>query len=90
MKDNINAVLTERGSRYGKFSEGAEIMQALKTIMHNAPGWKRLTPSQKEALDMIQHKIGRALNGDPTYADNWIDICGYSQLVVDELDGNVR
>ena len=39
---------------------------------------------------MIQHKIGRILNGDPNYDDNWRDICGYSQLVLDELNGVKR
>jgi hypothetical protein len=39
----------------------------------------------KEALDMVAHKIGRILNGDPTYTDSWHDIAGYSKLVEDEL-----
>jgi len=30
------------------------------------------------------------LNGDPAYADNFIDICGYSQLIVSELEGDIR
>jgi hypothetical protein len=34
---------------------------------------------------MIAHKIGRILNGDPNYADSWIDIAGYAQLVADRL-----
>jgi hypothetical protein len=25
------------------------------------------------------------LNGDPSYADSWVDIVGYTQLVVDRL-----
>lgn len=39
---------------------------------------------------MIQHKIGRVLNGDPNYDDNWIDICGYSKLIADELKGDSK
>lgn len=40
---------------------------------------------------MIAHKIGRILNGDPNYADSWIDIAGYAKLVADRLekDSNV-
>jgi len=34
---------------------------------------------------MIAHKIGRILNGDPNYADSWIDIAGYAKLVADRL-----
>ena len=81
------ALIAERGSRYGKFADGAEIMRDLKHVMHEVDGWNNLTASQKEALDMIQHKIGRILNGDPTYDDNWKDIAGYATLVAEELNG---
>lgn len=84
------ALITERGSRYGKFKDGAEIMRSLKRFMHDTEGWGNLTASQKEALDMIQHKIGRILNGDPTYDDSWKDIAGYATLIVNELNGEVK
>ena len=83
-------LITERGSRYGKFKDGAEIMQSLKDTMRDVDGWNILTASQKEALDMIQHKIGRILNGDPTYDDSWKDIAGYATLIVNELNGEVK
>lgn len=83
----VQALIAERGSRYGKFADGAEIMRDLKHVMHEVDGWNNLTASQKEALDMIQHKIGRILNGDPTYDDNWKDIAGYATLVAEELNG---
>ncbi|MHB3890095.1 hypothetical protein ACYBYO_26110 [Klebsiella pneumoniae] len=95
--DNLNgrassteALITERGSRYGKFKYGADIMQSLKDTMRDVDGWNTLTASQKEALDMIQHKIGRILNGDPTYDDSWKDIAGYATLIVNELNGEVK
>lgn len=49
-----------------------------------------LLPIHKEALDMIVHKIGRILNGNPNYIDSFRDIAGYAELVVNylkELDG---
>lgn len=79
------SLIAERGNRYGEFKDGAAIMQQLKQVMHNTPKWESLKPSQKEALDMIQHKIGRILNGDPDYDDNWKDIAGYATLIVKEL-----
>ena len=84
------ALITERGTRYGKFKDGADIMQSLKGTMRDVDGWNNLTASQKEALDMIQHKIGRILNGDPTYDDSWKDIAGYATLIVNELNGEVK
>lgn len=35
---------------------------------------------------MIAHKLARIMNGDPNYIDNWTDIAGYAQLVVDILE----
>ena len=35
---------------------------------------------------MISHKIARIMNGDPNYADNWIDIAGYATLVANRLE----
>lgn len=88
--DTTERLITERGSRYGKFKDGAEIMQELKDVMREVDGWHNLTPSQREALDMIQHKIGRILNGDPTYDDSWKDIAGYATLIVNELNGEIK
>lgn len=88
--NGTEALIAERGSRYGKFKDGADIMQSLKDIMRDVDGWNNLASSQKEALDMIQHKIGRILNGDPTYDDSWKDIAGYATLIVNELNGEVK
>lgn len=83
---DIQATLVERGSRYGEFDGHARITQGLKRIMHRTDNWKNLTFSQQESLEMVAHKIGRILNGDPSYLDSWVDIVGYTQLVVNELE----
>jgi hypothetical protein len=83
---DINATLAERGSRYGAFDGHARISQDLKAVMHERSGWDNLKPDQREALEMIQHKVARILNGDPSYADNWIDIAGYATLVANRLE----
>lgn len=83
----IDEILEERGSRYGVFADHADITQSLKQIMRLSPNWGILTPSMKESLEMTAHKIGRILNGDPTYLDSWDDIIGYTKLVTDELRG---
>ena len=83
----ISATLAERGARYGKFSQHAEITQSLKDVMYAKGNWGKLTPAQCEALEMIAHKIGRILNGDPNYTDSWIDIAGYAKLVADLCEG---
>jgi len=54
--------------------------------MHGGRNWNVLTYAQAEALEMIQHKIGRILAGDPNVLDHWADIVGYAQLVANILE----
>jgi hypothetical protein len=84
--DGIEATLEERGNRYGEFVTHAAITQNIKAVMCSTQNWANLSPDKKEALEMIAHKIGRILNGDPEYADSWHDIAGYSQLVEKQLN----
>ena len=83
---NIDKTLEERGSRYGDFSGHAKITQSIKRSMVDSPKWKGLSDDKKEALEMVAHKIGRILNGDPEYHDSWFDIIGYTQLVADDCE----
>lgn len=78
---DIEKTLAERGNRYGDFAEHAVIAQSLKENMWSTNGWNRLTPAMRQSLEVIQDKVARILNGDPTYADNWHDIIGYARLV---------
>ncbi len=84
---DIKEVLQERGKNYGRFAVHALIAQELKSKLHNSPSWNNCTDSQKEALEMVCHKIARIVNGDPSYLDSWVDIIGYVQLVVNQLEG---
>ncbi len=88
--NNIADTLAERGSRYGKFTGHAKIAQSLKSVMQATSNWAILSDDQKESLEMVAHKIGRILNGDPNYDDSWIDIAGYSKLVADRLTKGIE
>ena len=81
---SIDAILAERGTRYGAFREHARITQSIKVAMVDSPNWAKLPAYQKEALEMVAHKIGRMLNGDFTYEDNLTDIVGYAQLALED------
>ncbi len=82
---NIDQTLIERGARYGEFSEHARITQAFKRAMVDSPNWAILDDDMREALEMVAHKVGRILNGDPCYHDSWHDMIGYTKLVADRL-----
>jgi len=89
---DVGAVLSERGSRYGRFEDHARVTQQLKAVLDGRISERGITldPDQREALDMICHKLGRIVNGDPNYDDSWVDIAGYAQLVADRLRGQSR
>lgn len=83
---DMDVILAEHDSRYDEFSSHAQITQEIKAIIYTGQSAEKLSPSQCEALNMIAHNLGRIVNGDPNYADSWIDIAGYAKLVADELE----
>jgi hypothetical protein len=91
-EDTVDAILNNRAKQYGKFIEGAEIMQMTKRLVHNYVEQRgtSLAFDQLEAIDMIIHKLGRIINGNPDKVDHWDDIAGYATLVSDRLKGNTR
>lgn len=88
--DTIDAMLTERGKRYGNFEDHARITQAIKHEIRQGESYTSMEDDMVEAIDMIAHKIGRIVNGDPRYADSWADIAGYAKLVADRLNGDSK
>ena len=91
-EDGVDVTLDARAVDYGKFIEGAEVMQMLKRVVQNALSNrdKVLAHDQAESMDMIIHKIGRIVNGNPDVVDHWLDIAGYAKLVADRLEGRIR
>lgn len=91
-QEGVDAILAERGTRYGKFEDHARVTQSLKDVIAGRLAERHivLANDQREALDMIAHKLGRIVNGDPDYADSWVDIAGYAKLVADRLEGRAR
>ena len=94
---DIQKTLNERGKRYGSFGNHATCTQRLKDEVlfwarynEGLNHKNRLNASQKEALEMICHKIGRIVCGDPSYDDSWRDIAGYAMLIVNELNEKIE
>ena len=89
---DVDAVLDSRAEDYGAFKDGAALMQGMKRLLadHAQKHNKSFADDQWEALEMIVHKIGRIVNGNPDKVDHWTDIAGYAKLVADRLEGRVR
>jgi len=83
---DIEDTLEERSHTHGDFKKSSRFIQLVKAAMGMAPKWSQMDGPEKEALHMIQHKIGRIIYGDPKHVDNWHDIIGYAKLVEDKLN----
>lgn len=64
----IKPILEERGSRYGKFKNNAEVSQYLKFTIKSAfnSNNHKIYDYHYEALDNICQKMARIANGDLT------------------------
>lgn len=89
----IKNVLNERGSRYGSYFSNAMYTQNVYAdIMQFWVGNKLPYPCKpldavcKETIHMVVHKLSRIHNGDKSYLDNYVDIIGYCQLMLDTCE----
>lgn len=83
--DDTQKILLERSKTHGDYRQTAKTIQEIKTTLRVQPNWANLNPQQREALEMISHKIGRILAGNPNVKDHWVDIAGYATLVANLL-----
>lgn len=83
---STDELLSQRAKTHGDYAVHALFTQGIKSVMCEDIGnWHKLSDIQRESLDMIAHKIGRILAGDPDVADHWDDIAGYARLVAQRL-----
>jgi len=89
---DVDETLNTRAQDYGKFKDGAALMQGIKRLLadHARAHDKLFADDQWEAIEMIVHKMARIVNGNPDKVDSWVDIAGYATLVSDRLQGNAR
>lgn len=81
----IQDILNQRQKTHGNFPEQAMTAQALKGLLAGTPNWNDMEPYMREALELICTKLSRMCHGDLYHEDVFVDICGYSQLVLNAL-----
>lgn len=74
------ALISDRQRTHGHFTDHARIAQNLKAAVCTEDMYKKLSATQAESIEMILHKIGRIVAGDPSFADHWDDIAGYAKI----------
>jgi hypothetical protein len=84
-EEQIEKILNKRAEQYGDYASKAQFIQGVKYLMRTGPSWEAMDADMRESLEMIAHKMGRILYGNPTHKDNFLDIAGYAKLVADRL-----
>lgn len=69
-----------RGSSHGDWDKSAEFMSEVKGMMKMTPNWSDMPARQREALEMVVHKVSRILHGDYNDPEHWVDAGGYLKL----------
>ena len=87
MSNDVRSILSERHSTHGLFTDQGKLAQQLKTLLRSHSKIE-MDRYQVEAMEMICTKLSRIVCGNPHQLDSWLDIAGYAQLVVDELQRN--
>ena len=87
---HITDTLNDREKKYGSFAANAHIAQGLQNIAKSTNGWHNMPDIQREAIEMIFHKIARQINGAKDYPDNFHDIAGYAMLAEQEILSQLR
>jgi Domain of unknown function (DUF6378) len=93
---NIEDVLADRTEMYGSFESNAKIMAEMMRAFNSKfdlwVGYGRVPNETRDvqqiAAMMIIAKLARIASGNPTtiIKDNWVDIAGYAQLVINHLE----
>ena len=87
---DVNSTLSAREQTHGSFIDNGEVMQELKKTCRSGARYHRLSNPQKEAVDMICHKLGRIVCGNSNFTDHWHDIAGYATLVENILNSETN
>ena len=77
-------MIPNRDQQHGGMEAVGQLAQQIKGAMrYSGRNWPRLTPGEREALDMAAHKIARILSGDdPHDPEHWTDLAGYAHAAM--------
>ena len=89
LKEKQNESVRAKKKIYGTFNNIAITSQKIKD-MYYIDNAQENDSVINEAFEMIAHKLARIINGSSRYIDNWRDIAGYAQLVVEYLENEAK
>ena len=86
MADHIDTIISERNLVHGDYTVQATMTQDMKDTVRSGPNYNTMSPSHREAVEMIAVKLARILCGNPNHRDHWDDIAGYARLASKRTD----
>lgn len=85
-QNNIDSILSERQSQYGCYEDVAKTTQDILKALRIG-NYENMPEPHQESLHMIASKMARLVHGDANHLDSWVDIGGYSKLIVNLIEG---
>lgn len=85
-QNNVDSILSERQSQYGCYEDVAKTTQDILKALRIG-NYENMPAPHQEALHMIASKIARLVHGNANHLDSWVDIGGYSKLIVNLIEG---
>ena len=84
----LETTLAARAKTHGPFDQHSRVSQGLKSEYRRHIGeyGARFDDDMYEAIDMVMHKLARAIVGDPQFKDHWEDMAGYAMRVAERID----
>lgn len=79
--------MPDRRKTHGDYVAGCAFTQGVKSLLRATPNWDAMTPTAKETIEMIIHKVHRVTSGDPDHEDHWVDIRDYADLQLKIIQG---
>jgi hypothetical protein len=89
-KQTTEALLAERMTTHGEYTEHARCTQRLLRVLMAERRYEELPDTMKESLHLICHKMARVVTGNPNHADHWDDIAGYAKLISQRLSPDFK
>ena len=89
MTRTVKKMIATRQGTHGVMRDSSVFVQEVKVLMRHQLNWPKMEAYQREALDMILHKIARILYGDPNFREHWDDVAGYAERAARTIDGDV-
>lgn len=83
---DINEILNQRESTHGSYADVAWLSQTMKNTLRSHSNWAFLGAPMAQSLDLQCDKMARIVAGLATEKDHWIDIQGYAQLALREIE----